>query len=206
MNNNNLNQHPQPTDQLASDNIRTAEVDKPTAGETAEAPQWYAIRTRHDHRAARALAAECDEVFHPCQTVSVPGHKDRVRSLMPHILFVRTTRSRILELEQRGRRNPEANVTFWVYRYPADDTVRVITQRHIDLLRLLTADDPTRCEIYNRTDFRPGQRVRVIDGIYAGYEGTVQRVRRNRHVIVRIPGICLVMLPYLHPDLLTPLP
>ena len=91
---------------------------------------------------------------------------------------------------------------FWIYRYPTDNTIRPIPPHAISLLRLLTADDTTRCEIFNKKDFRENEHVRITGGIYKGYEGYVQRVRKNRHVIVKIEGVCLVMLPFIHPDFL----
>ena len=47
--------------------------------------------------------------------------------------------------------------------------------------------------------------MRVIGGQFKGYEGHVQRVKKNKHVIVKIEGVCLVMLPFIHPDLLEPI-
>ena len=44
----------------------------------------------------------------------------------------------------------------------------------------------------------------MIGGPYKGYEGYVQRVRKNKHVIVKIEGVCMVILPFIHPDLLQP--
>ncbi len=59
--------------------------------------------------------------------------------------------------------------------------------------------------MYNKADFRPGQLVSVTDGPFRGLTGTVQRVRKNRHVVVAIQGICMIMLPFIHPDLLKPI-
>lgn len=167
-----------------------------------EPSRWFAIKTRQDFRAEELLKPLCDEVFFPKERVTVPGKRRRERAIIPRVLFVRTTADRLLALERRAREHPEELSPFWIYRYPTDRTVQVIPQSSIDLLRLLTAGDTTRCEIFTKKYFRENQRVRVTGGPFKGYEGFVQRVRKNRHVIVRIEGICLVMLPYIHPDLL----
>ena len=70
------------------------------------------------------------------------------------------------------------------------------------LFRLLTADDGTRCQVFNKTTLSHGSRVRVTGGVFEGYEGYVQRIERNRHVVVKIDGICCIALPFIHPDLL----
>lgn len=168
-------------------------------------PAWFAIKTRQDFKASEILKSLCDDVLFPQEEVRAPGGKTRKKAVIPHVLFLKTTHDNILNLEQAGREHPEMSVPFWIYRYPNERAIQVIPQQSIDLLRLLTADDATRCEIFTKKDFQAGQRVRVIGGIYEGYEGYIQRVRKNKHVIVRIEGICMIMLPFIHPDLLSPL-
>ncbi len=170
-----------------------------------DATEWFAIRTRQDFRAESMLKPLCAEVFFPKRIADGKGERRRERAYIPHVLFIRTTRERAMQLEQAGREHPERSVPFWIYRYPNDHRIQVIPQRSIDLLRLLTATDSTRCEIFSKTDFKENQRVRITGGPFEGYEGYVQRVKKNKHVIVRIEGICLLMLPFIHPDLLKPL-
>lgn len=163
--------------------------------------EWFAIKTKQDFEAERRLRPLCEEVFFPKEVVARPDKKARIRAVIPHVLFIKTTREHALQLETNARQHPET-VTFWIYRYPKNDEIQVIPQESIDLLRLLTADTSVRCEIFNKTDFKKNEHVRITGGTYKGYEGYVQRVRKNKHVIVRIEGICLVMLPFIAPDLL----
>ncbi len=163
---------------------------------------WYAIRTRHDSKAESLLAEECDEVFFPKEENKTSSGIIQRRAIIPHVLFIRTSHDRALELESRSRKEDGMLVPFWIYRYHKNEAIQIITEHQINLLRLLTADDTSRCEIFSKTDFRKGQPVRVTGGIFEGYRGTVQRIRKNRHVVVEIEGICLVMLPFIHPDLL----
>lgn len=172
--------------------------------DTDRESEWFAIKTRQDFRAEEELAPLCDDLLFPKERVSVAGGKGRLKAVIPRVLFIKTSRGHALELEQRGRRHPELSVPFWIYRYPNDDSIQVIPQSSINLLRLLTADDTTRCEIFNKSDFSVNQHVRVTGGRFEGCEGFVQRVKKNKHVIVRIEGVCMVMLPFIHPDLLEP--
>ena len=165
---------------------------------------WFAIRTQQDFTVERILKDKCDEVFFPKEIVSTPGKKTVVKAAIPHVLFIRTTHDNARDLETFSRNHPEQSIPFWIYRYPKDDEIQIIPQTSINLLRLLTADDASQCRIYTGREFKPKERVRVIGGPYKGYEGYVQRVRKNKHVIVKIEGVCMVILPFIHPDLLQP--
>ncbi len=169
-------------------------------------PQWFAIKSRQEFKAEETLRQSCEEVFLPQEIITAKGRTPRRRPIIPRVLFIKTTPQNALTLERTARQNPDAAVPFWIYRYPTDNKIQVIPQRSIQLLRLLSATDTQPCEIFNKTDFRENQHVRVIGGPYQGYEGFVHRVKKNKHVIVKIEGICLVMLPFIHPDLLEPLP
>lgn len=164
--------------------------------------EWFAIKTRQDFRAEEVLSTQCDEVYFPKETIRLPEGKTRIRAVIPHVLFIRTTRTNALSLEAEGRKNPGQSVPMWVYRYPHDNRIQIIPQHSIDLLRLLTSDDSTKCRVYTANDFRVRQRVRVTGGLYKGYEGFVKRIEKNKHVIVSIEGVCMVILPFIHPDLL----
>ena len=166
---------------------------------------WFAIKTRQDFRAEKVLAPVCKEVLFPKERVKAEGKRPTVRAVIPHVLFVKTSRSHILKLETEGRQHPGSSLSFWIYRYPASDDVQVISESSIELVRLLTADDTSRCEIFNKRDFKAMQRVRITGGRFEGYEGSVVRVKKNKHVVVQIAGVCLLMLPMIHPDLLSPI-
>lgn len=168
-------------------------------------PGWYAIRTHSDHHAEQLLTPEVNEIYFPKETILTTAGTPRTRPIIPHLLFIHTTRAKALQLEKRSHDTADRRPPLWIYRTVRGEDPRPISQREITLFKLLTAPDATRCEIFNKTDFRSGQRVRITGGIFAGHEGHIKRVRRNKHVIVEIEGICAIMLPFIHPDLLTPI-
>ena len=116
--------------------------------------EWFAIRTRREFQAAKELATLCDEIFFPTHKAVRNGAKTRESAVIPHVLFVRTNPERLLDLERQGREHPETSIPFWIYRQPGDTTIRPIPQKSIELLRLLTADDTTRCEIFTKKSIR----------------------------------------------------
>lgn len=165
---------------------------------------WYAIRTKKDSLAEQILSCEAavEEVYYPKEIIKTRDGQQRTRAYIPHVLFVRTTEADIKSFETRGR-TPEDNMPpLWIYRDCRGGDIQPIPTSQMSLLKLLTATDSTRCEVYRREDYKPGQTVRVTSGPFKDYVGTVQRIGKNRHVVVRIEGICAVMLPFIHPDLL----
>ncbi len=198
------------TQEIAAGTPATMEASK--ADQSAVDPtEWFAIKTRQDFKAEEFLKPLCEEVYFPTETVITeakapadksPTKKKRERAIIPRVLFIKTTEDNAIQLERAGRAHPELSVPFWIYRYPTDNRIQVIPESSIRLLKLLTANDTTRCEVFTKKDFRENQRVRVTGGPFKGYEGFVQRVRKNKHVVVKIEGVCMVLLPFIHPDLL----
>lgn len=167
-----------------------------------EKSEWFAIKTRQEFRAEAEFSPILDDVLLPKETVRVPGKRNRHKAIISHVLFIKTTRSKALELEKHGREHPEQSIPFWIYRYPKDHQIQPVSESSIHLLQLLTADDKTKCQIFNKSDFKENQRVRITGGDFKGYTGHVVRVKKNKHVVVRIEGICFLLLPFIHPDFL----
>lgn len=164
--------------------------------------RWFAIKTRQDFKAERVLSKVCEDVFFPKESIKLDNGKSRIKAIIPHVLFIKTSRNIALALEADGRKNIPSSIPMWIYRYPHENEIQIIPERSIHLLRLLTAEDTTKCRIYTVKDFKVKQRVRVIGGAYKGYEGFIKRIEKNKHVIVSIEGVCMVILPYIHPELL----
>lgn len=114
---------------------------KNQAGKT----EWFAIKTRQDFRAEKLLADVCEEVFFPKEYVRLPSGKTRIKAVIPHVLFIKTTHDIALALEAKNRNGSGISVPIWVYRYPHCDEIQIIPQHSIDLLHLLTEDDTSRC-------------------------------------------------------------
>ncbi|MDE6832236.1 MAG: hypothetical protein K2J07_05855 [Muribaculaceae bacterium] len=166
---------------------------------------WFAVKVRQEVRAEKFFNTHCREVFFPREEIRTPGGLVRTLAVIPHVMFIRTSADNALALEQEGRQQAGQTVPFWIYRYSKGEAIQPIGDEQIHLLRLLTSSDSSKCEIFRKSDFKRGELVRVTGGIYQGYVGTVQRVRKNKHVVVEIEGICMVMLPFIHPDLLEPI-
>ena len=52
---------------------------------------------------------------------------------------------------------------------------------------------------------KPGQRVKVVEGDFAGVEGTIKRVKKNKCVVVQIENVVAVAIAFLPAAFLLPL-
>ena len=69
----------------------------------------------------------------------------------------------------------------------------VVTAGH-EGLELLGDDKP---------EYHIGDRVVVTGGPFKGAEGHIKRIKRDRRLVVTIPGIVAVATTYIHPSLLS---
>lgn len=63
-------------------------------------------------------------------------------------------------------------------------------------------DDSIRYLDYDSLVGRQGKPVRVIDGPFAGVEGTIVRIQRNKRVVVKIEGVAAVAITFVPPSFL----
>ena len=69
---------------------------------------------------------------------------------------------------------------------------------------LTAADRGTRVQYLGESvpDFKRGEHVRVIDGLYKGAEGYIKKVRSDRKLIVEVRGVAVVAVSYIPPAFL----
>lgn len=54
----------------------------------------------------------------------------------------------------------------------------------------------------DRPEYHLGDRVVVTDGPFKGAEGHIKRIKKDRRLVVTIPGVVAVATTYIHPELL----
>ena len=54
----------------------------------------------------------------------------------------------------------------------------------------------------DRPEYHLGDRVVVTQGPFKGAEGHIKRIKKDRRLVVTIPGVVAVATAYIHPDLL----
>ena len=90
--------------------------------------------------------------------------------------------------EERGKRAGESG----------REIIRVPDRQMENFMRVASLDDE-RVMFLDYNDFiaSPGKRVKVTEGFFAGVEGTVKRIKNNRHVVVQIDGVAAVAIAYI---------
>ena len=66
-----------------------------------------------------------------------------------------------------------------------------------DFIRVSSAEDE-RVIFLNYSSYlaKPGQRVKVTQGHFAGVEGVIKRINNNKRVVVQIDGVAAVAITY----------
>jgi hypothetical protein len=54
----------------------------------------------------------------------------------------------------------------------------------------------------DRPEYHLGDRVVVTDGPFKGAEGHIKRIKKDRRLVITIPGVVAVATAYIHPDFL----
>lgn len=163
---------------------------------------WYAVKVSRPFEAKERLEERGVETYLPVERVKRQDGSTRRRPVIPKLLFIRATKELGEDLESESREEGSAIPSLWIYRYRRGEEIQPIRDEEMRLFRLLTTDDALRCEVYHKAEFKIGDRLRVTGGPFAGYEGYARRIRKNKHIVVEIEGVCAIALPFIHPDLL----
>ncbi|MDE6338549.1 MAG: hypothetical protein K2K97_02030 [Muribaculaceae bacterium] len=163
---------------------------------------WYAAKTGRPFKVAERLEERGIETYLPIETVRRSDGTTLRKPLIPKLLFLRTSPASAQEIENESRAEAADLPPLWIYRYLRGGEIHPIREEEMRLFRLLTIDDTLRCEIYHKDEFKIGDLLRVTGGPFAGYQGYARRIRKNKHIVVEIEGLCAIALPFIHPDLL----
>ena len=163
---------------------------------------WYAIKTSKPLALSKELEARGCDTYLPLEEIHRADGSIRRRPLISRLLFLHSDRAKARAIEQEARKEESPLPALWIYRNKPGEEITPIPEEQFRLFRLLTAPDSLRCEIYHKGEYKIGDRLRVIAGPFAGYEGYARRIRKNKHIVVEIEGLCAIALPFIHPDLL----
>lgn len=185
---------------------------------SAETPQWYALRNHTDltdselsDRIKEILGDE-SAIYNPELNVTRRLRSGRLvtqpGSLLRRIVMVRCSLA--------GLREIIADPHFAARLHPYSDSLRhpvAIPDRQMEMFRLVitlsnNADAPLDTIDPGRyaNAIASGTTVRVLAGPFAGLVGTVARLKRDRRVVVHIPGLCTLATPHIPLQLLQPVP
>ena len=167
---------------------------------------WYAIRVTYNRelKVKEDLDARGITNFVPMQYRREERNGVMVKHLVPSIhnlIFINLTPSEMKEYKEttalpiryimtpgaRGTRKPMT-----VPNHQMENFIKVAGTYEEKLIYL----NP------NPEDFTQGERVRIIGGQFAGAEGIFVRIKRDRRVLVSVPGLVAVATTYVHPSMI----
>lgn len=148
---------------------------------------WYALKVHYNR--VQQLIGECHELglefFAPTGVVK-------------SLLFLHCTED-VLEqfVADRWQR-------VWLYRWAESRQPAAIPDREMEVFRFVVTAGHEGLTLLgdDRPEYHLGDRVVVTDGPFKGAEGHIRRIRRDRRLVVTIPGIVAVATTYIHPSLL----
>jgi len=80
--------------------------------------------------------------------------------------------------------------------------IMTVSDREMNNFMLVTRNGDEQLEYLTYTDFfeKEGRKVQIIDGVFAGVEGEIKRIKKDRCVVVTIKGIAAVAMqvPFSH--------
>lgn len=148
---------------------------------------WYALKVYYNR--VQELIGDCRErgleFFAPTEVIG-------------SLLFVRCTEEAVLRLvAERWQR-------VWLYRTAESRQPAAIPDREMKVFRFVVTAGREGLELLgdDKPEYHLGDRVVVTGGPFKGAEGHIKRIRRDRRLVVTIPGVVAVATAYIHPSLL----
>ena len=177
---------------------------------------WYPMRVTYSREmlAKAYLDSIGVESFIPMRYVPIKGKHPRHRELKPAItslIFIRSCQKDITELKMTKR---ELNSLRYIMTPVLDDNNNVIRRdiltvpdKQMDNFIKVASVNDDRIFYMENLDFagKPGQRVKVVEGDFAGVEGTIKRVKKNKCVVVQIENVAAVAIAFLPVAFLLPI-
>ena len=160
---------------------------QPATDTPTEQLHWYATKVFYNR--VQPLIAECKETgiefFAPVQVIS-------------SLLFLRCKEHYISKFMENHWRETS------IYRNLAGNTPAVIRDKEMEVFKFVVTSGQQGLILLgdDKPEYHQGDRVVVTQGPFKGAEGHIKRIRRDRRLVISIPGVVAVATAYIHPDFL----
>ena len=142
------------------------------------------------------------ENFIPMHYEIVNTKDGRKRMLVPaihNLIFVRSTQEVLTALKMTRKEFEPLRYIMRVSRTEekAKEIIRVPDKEMEDFIRVASVQDDSIMYL-DYKDFigKEGKRVRIEEGTFAGVEGVIKRIKKNKHVVVQIEGVAAIAIAY----------
>lgn len=165
---------------------------------------WYPMRVTYGRevKVKEALDTLGIENFLPMHYELVdPGDGNKKRMLVPaihNLIFIHDSREDITLLKTTRREfQPLRYITKHFAESVADNILTVPETQMRNFMRVASVQDDSVMFLDN-SDYlsKVGRRVLITEGYFAGVEGVVKRIKKNKHVVVQLEGLAAVAVTY----------
>ena len=167
------------------------------------APQWFALRATYSRelKVRNELTERGVRAFVPMtwRKCTVGGKEEK--KLVPAVsslCFVYWTRE---ALDAYIRSFGDLRPVNYYWDRTTDSPLTIPEKAMDDFIQVASSLDEDIIYLTEITQkLREGQTVEVIEGPFKGVKGKVVRIKKNRRVLVELPGFLAVTTNYLHPQ------
>ncbi len=165
---------------------------------------WYPMRVTYGRevKVKQALDGLGIENFLPMHYDLVDlGDGNKKRMLMPaihNLIFIHDSREHITLLKTTRREfQPLRYITKHFAESTVDNILTVPEAQMRNFMRVASVQDDSVMFLDN-SDYlnKVGRRVLITEGYFAGVEGVVKRIKKNKHVVVQLEGLAAVAVTY----------
>lgn len=179
---------------------------------TNEGIHWFPMRvTYHRELKIKTLLDKSNiENFIPMRYELVETKNEgKKRVLMPaihNLVFVHSTQETLTRLKMT---HTEFSPMRYMMKKSLIDSKRseiiiVPDDQMNNFIRVASVQDDRVIFLnYEELNNNTGKRVKIIDGYFAGVEGTIKRINRNKRVVVQIEGVAAVAIAFVPASCLT---
>ena len=177
----------------------------PTIKRAKNTPHWYALRTTYgrEKKAYDYLVSEKVKAFYPTiRTIKiVDGRRTAVEeSRIPNIFFAYGKEDEIKSFVYDNENLPY--LRFYYRHFHKGRTIMkeplIVPDHQIDSLKIIcnSQAEDIILELSEIKQFKAGQKVRVVDGIFKGVVGRVARYHGQQRVAIVIEGLLTIASAY----------
>ena len=164
---------------------------------------WFPMRVTYNRELKiKELLDELEiENFVPMRYDYIKTNNGKVKKLIPairNLIFVKSTQETLTELKRtRIDFDPMRYMTKKSIIDGQSEIIYVPDKQMADFIRVASITDD-RVMILDNNDFinKIGKRVEITSGFFAGVEGVIKRIKRNKHVVVQIDGVAAVAITF----------
>lgn len=171
--------------------------------------RWFPMRVTYNRelKVKDALDSLHVESFIPMQYKILDTPQGRRRQLVPaihNLIFVHSEQRILSELKMSRKELEPLRYMHRVVTETGRSEILYVPDKEMEnfLKVAQKEDDSIRFLDYDLLMGRQGKPVRVIEGPFAGVEGTIVRIQRNKRVVVKIEGVAAVAITFVPPSFL----